>query len=44
LWEYVFFVDVEGHQSERQVARALDEVRNRAAFLKILGSYPAAVS
>lgn len=44
LWEYVFFVDIEGHQSERHVARALEEVRNRAAFLKVLGSYPVAVS
>jgi chorismate mutase/prephenate dehydratase len=44
LWEYVFFVDIEGHQTERNVAQALDEVRRRAAFLKILGSYPVAVS
>jgi chorismate mutase / prephenate dehydratase len=43
LWEYVFFVDIEGHQSERHVERALEEVRNCAAFLKILGSYPVAV-
>lgn len=41
LWEYVFFVDVEGHQSDAAVAAALDGVRNRAAFLKVLGSYPA---
>jgi chorismate mutase / prephenate dehydratase len=35
LWEYVFFVDVEGHEQE-----PLSEVRDKAAFLKILGSYP----
>lgn len=40
LWEYVFFVDVEGHEQEAQVAAALAEVKNKAAFLKILGSYP----
>jgi chorismate mutase / prephenate dehydratase len=42
LWEYVFFVDIEGHAADSQVARALEEVRNRAAFVKILGSYPSA--
>jgi chorismate mutase / prephenate dehydratase len=41
LWEYVFFVDVEGHQSDAAVAAALDGLRDRAAFLKVLGSYPA---
>lgn len=43
LWEYVFYVDVEGHQSEPAVARALAELRNKAGFLKILGSYPCAL-
>jgi len=43
LWRYVFYVDVEGHQEERNVARALAELKKRASFLKILGSYPAAV-
>ena len=42
LWEYVFFVDLEGHQTEDKVGRALDEMRGIAAFLKILGSYPVA--
>lgn len=42
LWEYVFFVDVEGHREEARVAEALREVEERAAFLKVLGSYPAA--
>jgi chorismate mutase/prephenate dehydratase len=43
LWEYVFFLDMEGHQNEEHVARALEEMRELAAFLKILGSYPVAV-
>ncbi|HKQ26659.1 MAG TPA: prephenate dehydratase [Burkholderiales bacterium] len=42
LWEYVFFVDLEGHQTEDKVAGALEEMRGLAAFLKILGSYPVA--
>jgi chorismate mutase/prephenate dehydratase len=40
-WEYVIFVDVEGHQDMPAVAAALHEVRARTIYLKILGSYPA---
>jgi chorismate mutase/prephenate dehydratase len=43
LWEYVFFVDLDGHQQDARVAAALEELRRRAPFLKVLGSYPAAV-
>ena len=43
LWEYVFFLDMEGHQNDENVARALEEMRDLAAFLKVLGSYPVAV-
>ncbi len=43
LWEYVFFVDIEGHQQEARVAAALSELKQVAAFVKILGSYPVAV-
>ena len=42
LWEYVFFIDVEGHQNDAPVSRALSALREKAPFLKILGSYPAA--
>ena len=41
-WEYVFFIDVEGHLEEPEVAAALEELRSRAGFLKELGSYPRA--
>jgi chorismate mutase / prephenate dehydratase len=41
-WEYVFFIDLEGHQSDARVAAAIGELKARAPFLKILGSYPAA--
>jgi chorismate mutase / prephenate dehydratase len=43
LWEYVFFVDVEGHRSEPALAQALAELGRRAAYLKVLGSYPVTV-
>jgi len=43
MWEYVFFVDIEGHRLDAPVARALDDLNERASFLKVLGSYPVAV-
>jgi chorismate mutase / prephenate dehydratase len=39
-WEYLFFVDVEGHAEEDRVKKALEEVKARCLFQKILGSYP----
>jgi len=44
LWEYVFFVDIEGHQSDATVNSALSEIRERAGFLKVLGSYPVVIA
>ncbi len=41
-WEYVFFVDVLGHQQDKQVAEALAEVESGCVFMKVIGSYPAA--
>mgnify|MGYP000989447978 FL=1 len=43
LWDYVFFVDIDGHQDEPKVAKALAELKQQAAYLKVLGSYPSAV-
>ena len=42
FWEYVFYVDVEGHQDDDNVSAALTKIRDKADFLKILGSYPTA--
>jgi chorismate mutase / prephenate dehydratase len=44
LWEYVFYVDIEGHRQDPKVARSLAELDKKASFLKNLGSYPAAVT
>lgn len=44
LWEYLFFIDIEGHREDHAVAAALDDLGNKAAFLKILGSYPCALT
>ena len=43
LWEYLFFVDIEGHKQDENVVKALAEVDAKATFVKILGSYPRAV-
>lgn len=39
-WEYYFYVDILGHQQDDNVAAALNELKERSAFFKILGSYP----
>jgi chorismate mutase/prephenate dehydratase len=39
-WEYLFFVVCEGHREEARLSATLAEIEKRAAFLKILGSYP----
>ena len=41
-WEYYFYVDLEGHQQDPKLAAALAEVRARAPFVRVFGSYPAA--
>jgi chorismate mutase/prephenate dehydratase len=43
-WEYVFYVDIEGHSRDPHVARALSELERKSSLFKNLGSYPAAVS
>ena len=43
LWEYLFFVDIEGHRDDPQVAAALEDVGRIAGYIKVLGSYPMAV-
>ncbi len=41
-WDYFFFVDIQGHQDDENVAQALKELEKECMSLKILGSYPAA--
>jgi chorismate mutase/prephenate dehydratase len=42
-WDYVFFVDIEGHCEEPHVRRALEALKKRASLFRVLGSYPRAV-
>lgn len=39
-WEYYFYVDLEGHPDQPNVAAALSELRGVCAFFKVLGTYP----
>jgi len=41
-WEYIFFLDMEGHVDEENVRAAVEELRAYCQFLKVLGSYPRA--
>jgi chorismate mutase / prephenate dehydratase len=41
-WEYVFFLDLDGHESDEPVAAALREIEQAGAGVKPLGSYPRA--
>jgi len=42
-WDYVFFIDIDGHQEDTAVAQALKDLQNESRMLKVLGSYPQAV-
>ena len=41
-WEYIFFVDMEGHIADRKVEKAVEEVTKECLYLTVLGSYPSA--
>ena len=38
-WEYNFYVDFEGHIDDKIINEAVESIKKRAAFIKILGSY-----
>jgi chorismate mutase/prephenate dehydratase len=40
-WDYIFFIDFNGHIEDKKVLDALNEIREKTLFVKILGSYPA---
>jgi chorismate mutase/prephenate dehydratase len=39
-WEYIFFVDMEGHIDDKKLRKAIDNMKDSCLYLKILGSYP----
>ena len=42
-WDYVFFIDIDGHADDETVANALADLKERASLFRVLGSYPRAV-
>jgi chorismate mutase/prephenate dehydratase len=40
VWDYVFFIDMEGHIEDENVAKAIENLKKDCLFLKVLGSYP----
>ena len=42
-WDYVFFIDVEGHAEEEPLRSAIEALRNQSSLFRVLGSYPCAV-
>jgi len=42
-WDYVFFIDFEGHAEDSHIAKALAALKKRASLFRVLGSYPRAV-
>ncbi len=43
VWEYVFFIDVDGHCDDAAVRDAIAEIEQASAMVTVLGSYPKAV-
>lgn len=43
MWDYVFFIDLDGHIQDAPVAAALTELREQASLFRVLGSYPKGV-
>jgi chorismate mutase/prephenate dehydratase len=39
-WEYYFYIDIQGHPDQPEVAAALHQLRGVCAYFKLLGSYP----
>jgi len=42
-WDYVFYMDIDGHRNDANIQNALHAVAEHCTFLKVLGSYPVAV-
>src|SRR5580658_6651687 len=42
-WDYVFFIDIEGHAEDAGVRKALAALKKRASLFRVLGSYPRAL-
>ncbi len=43
-WEYIFFIDIEGHMDDSVVKKAINSLTSHSQFMKVLGSYPRSVT
>ncbi|GMR00760.1 MAG: prephenate dehydratase [Gammaproteobacteria bacterium] len=43
VWDYVFFIDIDGHRDDDVVKQAITEIEKASAMVTVLGSYPKAV-
>ena len=39
-WKYMFYIDMEGHQKDKKIAKTLEQIEKNCNFFKVLGSYP----
>ena len=39
-WEYLYFLDIIGHKSEKTISKVLRELESVTCTIKVLGSYP----
>jgi len=42
-WDYVFFIDIEGHAEESPIAEALADLEKNSSLFRVLGAYPKAI-
>jgi chorismate mutase/prephenate dehydratase len=42
-WDYVFFLDLDGHAEDKPVRKALEQMKAKASLFKVLGSFPKAI-
>lgn len=40
VWDYVFYIDIDGHKDDAKIVKALQALESQALFVKVLGSYP----
>ena len=41
MWDYFFFIDLQGHRLYKNVKQALEKLEGMCKYLKVVGSYPA---
>jgi chorismate mutase/prephenate dehydratase len=39
-WEYIFLIDFEGHENDKEISKVLDAIKDNTTYYKLLGSYP----